>query len=100
MGVIENKNIDTNNSILPMKELSLTSDSKKPGQTAVLYHYCGLSKFFLKQTLGCQNSNGGIIRLLYFIKRHGAELKKLWHLFRIYIFLNQLITKNVPKKST
>ena len=25
----------------------ITSDSKKPGQTAVLYHYCGLSRFFL-----------------------------------------------------
>ena len=24
----------------------LTSDSIKPGQTAVLYHYCGLSRFF------------------------------------------------------
>ena len=24
----------------------VTSDSKKPGQNAVLYHYCGLSRFF------------------------------------------------------
>ena len=29
----------------------LTSVSKKPGQAIVLYHYYGLSRFFLKQTL-------------------------------------------------
>ena len=29
----------------------LTSVSKKPGQTIVLYYYCGFSSFFLKQTL-------------------------------------------------
>ena len=29
-----------------MGELLVMSDSKKPGQTAVLYHYCDLSRFF------------------------------------------------------
>ena len=27
---------------------TVTSTSKKPGQNAILYHYCGLSRFFLK----------------------------------------------------
>jgi hypothetical protein len=26
----------------------VTSDSKKPGKTGVLYHYCGLSRFFFE----------------------------------------------------
>ena len=30
---------------------TVTSTSKKPGQNAILYHYCGLSRFFLNQTL-------------------------------------------------
>ena len=29
----------------------LTSESKKPGQLTVVYHYCNLSRFFLTQTL-------------------------------------------------
>ena len=29
----------------------LTSESKKPGQIAVVYHYCDSSRFFLTQTL-------------------------------------------------
>ena len=29
----------------------ITSESKKPGQIAVVYHYCDLSRFFLTQTL-------------------------------------------------
>ena len=29
----------------------VTSESKKPGQNAVVYHYCNLSRFFLTQTL-------------------------------------------------
>ena len=29
----------------------VTSHSKKPGQIAVLYHYCGLFRFFSNQTL-------------------------------------------------
>ena len=31
-------------------EIGSTSDSQIPGQTAVLYHYCGLSRFFWNQT--------------------------------------------------
>ena len=30
---------------------TVTSTSKKPGQNVILYHYCGLSRFFLNQTL-------------------------------------------------
>ena len=37
--------------ISPVDLPYVTSVSKKPGQTIVLYHYCGLSRFFLKQTL-------------------------------------------------
>ena len=33
----------------------ITSDLKKPGQTAVLYHYCGLSRFFFESDVSLNN---------------------------------------------
>ena len=44
-------NYRNNHNLFPNTVLVITSVSKKSGQTIVLYHYCGVSSFFLKQTL-------------------------------------------------
>ena len=59
----------------------IISEAKKPGQIAVVYHYCDLSRFFLTQTLFYRGAELiialiALLKLLFYQTMRGFESQK------------------------
>ena len=77
---------------IPLLTVYITSVSKKPGQTIVLYHYCGLSRFFWNRRYLIQTFGWWFLGVKSVVARSMARLAqyKVAH-SRQYFFKKDLI---------